>query len=162
MSSVKHPVFSYKPLIESDAIRLILLHPATTVSTELECSIEHITLSQYEQDLINHYTALSYVWGERTDTKHILVNGCPFSITSNLESALRHLRDMKTTLRVWADALCINQSDEMEKNQQVQQMGLIYSIAQHTVIYLGDASVKSDLVFSGISSLHAHTNAPLS
>jgi hypothetical protein len=107
MSSVEPPVFSYQPLTESDAIRLILLHPAPTVSTELECSIEHVTLSQYGQDLINHYTALSYVWGEPMDTKHILVNGCSFHITLNLDSALRHLRDTKSPIRVWADALCL-------------------------------------------------------
>jgi hypothetical protein len=106
MFSVKYPVFSYRPLIRQDAIGLVLLHPASTVSTELECSIEHATLSQYKQDLINHYTALSYGWREPTDTKQIIVDGCSFHITSNLESALRHLRDTRRVLRVWADALC--------------------------------------------------------
>jgi hypothetical protein len=162
MFSVEPPVFSYQPLTESDAIRLILLHPAPTVSTELECSIEHVTLSQYGQDLINHYTALSYVWGEPMDTKHILLNGSSFHITLNLDSALRHLRDTKSPIRVWADALCIDQSNVTERNQQVQQIGSIYSIAQHTIIYLGDASVNSDSVFSDISSLLAHSAAPLS
>ena len=162
MSSVEPRVFSYQPLIKSDAIRLILLHPAPIVSTELECSIEHATLSQYGQDLINHYTALSYVWGESMGTKQILVNGCSFHITSNLDSALRHLRDTKSAIRVWADALCIDQSDVTERNQQVQQMGSIYSIAQHTIIYLGGASAKSDSVFSDISSLLANSDAPLS
>jgi hypothetical protein len=55
-----------------------------------------------------------------------------------------------------------NQSDIAERNQQFQQMGSIYLIAQHMVIYLGDASVKSDSVFSNVSSLLAHSDAPLS
>jgi hypothetical protein len=111
MSSIKYPVFSYQPLMRQDAIRLVLLHPTPTVLAELECSIEHATLSQYKQDLTNHYTALSYVWGKPKDTKQILVNGCSFYITSNLELALRHLRDTRSVLRVWADALRIDQSD---------------------------------------------------
>ncbi|RFU34236.1 hypothetical protein B7463_g2103, partial [Scytalidium lignicola] len=161
MTSVKRPVFSYQPLIGQDAIRLILLHPAPTFSTELECSMEHAILSDFEHDLISHYTALSYVWGDPADKKQIIVNGCSFHITPNLESALRHLRDKSRVLRIWVDALCINQSDVAERNQQVQQMGSIYSLAQHTVIYLGDASVKSDSVFINIGSLLAHSNIPL-
>jgi hypothetical protein len=60
-SSIKRPVFKYQPLIEPDPIRLVLLHPAADVSAELECSMEHVTLSDYNHSLIHHYTALSYV-----------------------------------------------------------------------------------------------------
>ena len=41
-------------------------------------------------------------------------------------------------------------------------MDLIYSIAQHKVIYLGEPSVRSDSVFSDISSLLASSDGPLS
>jgi hypothetical protein len=78
MSSVKYPVFSYQPLMRQDAIRLVLLHPTPTVLAELECSIEHATLSQYKQDLTNHYTALSYVWGEPKDSNKSLLTDVPF------------------------------------------------------------------------------------
>jgi hypothetical protein len=106
MSLPKRPFFSYQPLVGPDLIRLVLLHPALDVLADVECSIEHASLTQYDQDLINHYTALSYVWGEPTDTRQIIVGGCAFHITATLESALRHLRDTKNVIRVWADALC--------------------------------------------------------
>jgi Heterokaryon incompatibility protein (HET) len=151
-SSLKRQPFAYRPLVEN-AIRLALLHPASDVSTQLECSMEHVTLSQCNQDLINNYTALSYVWGDSTDRRHIIVDGCSFDITANLDSALRHIRDEKGIIKIWADALCINQSDTTERNHQVQQMGSVYSIASHTVIYLGAPSRETDALLTELSSL---------
>lgn len=95
MTEPTAPEFVYKPLIATDEIRLLVLHPAADVSAPINYSLEHATLSQYEQDIINHYTALSYVWGDATDTREIHLEGFPFQITVSLESALRHIRDSK-------------------------------------------------------------------
>jgi hypothetical protein len=38
---------------------------------------------------------------------------------------------------IWADAICINQSDVEEKTEQVRMMGDIYEAAQIVVIWLG-------------------------
>jgi hypothetical protein len=51
-------------------------------------------------------------------------------------------------LRVWADALCINQAGFLEKNKRVQQMGAIYNTAHYTVIYLGPSTKEIDFVFN--------------
>jgi hypothetical protein len=161
MFLVKPSFFTYKPLVAPDAFRLALFYPASDVLAVVECSIEHATLSQYDQDLIHHYTALSYVWGEPTDTRQINISGCPFHITATLESALRHLRDAKRVIRIWADALCINQADVEERSQQVSQMGSIYSVARHTIIYLGDSTETTDSIFSEIGSLGTSGNVPL-
>jgi hypothetical protein len=75
------------------------------------------------------YVALSYVWGEPNKTREVFVNGKSVQVTENLESALRILRDklpMRLGVRLWADALCINQKDLKERNAQVQMMGDIY------------------------------------
>lgn len=40
------------------------------------------------------------------------------------------------------DAVCIDQNNIEEKNQQVQQMGRIYSGAQSVLVWLGPASSK--------------------
>jgi len=130
-------VFSYQPLTEPDAIRLIVLQPALHDSEKVQCSLIHTTLLHYENDIFDHYTALSYVWGDPTDFQTILIDGVPFSVTVNLYSALRDLRDTTKSLRLWADAICINQVDEYEKGLQVAMMGKIYETAHHTVIYLG-------------------------
>ncbi|PMD20336.1 HET-domain-containing protein [Hyaloscypha hepaticicola] len=160
--SSQRPPFNYRPHVEHDSIRVILLHPAGDVSAEVECTMEHVTLSEYNKNLIDHYTALSYVWGDSTKKQEIVVDGCSFYITASLHSALRHIRDTKGVIRVWADALCINQSDTTERNQQVQQMGSVYSVARHTIIYLGEASVETDNLFMDLDSLCTVKRAPIS
>jgi Heterokaryon incompatibility protein (HET) len=77
----------------------------------VRCEIFHVSLDQ-DAD----YSALSYVWGDPLITKTILMDGCKVNVTSNLESALRHLRKHDVDIRIWADALCINQSDVPEKS----------------------------------------------
>ncbi|KAI6762471.1 hypothetical protein HG530_008451 [Fusarium avenaceum] len=58
-------------------------------------------------------------------------------VTTNLESALRHLRIEKESRTLWIDALCIDQSNEDEKGAQVQRMNQIYANAASTTIWLG-------------------------
>ena len=74
-------------------------------------------------------------------------------MTANLETALRHIRDQKRALRVWADAICINQVEEAEKNRQVQHIRSIYSAAHYTVIYLGASNNETDIFFDALHSL---------
>lgn len=54
-------------------------------------------------------------------------------------------------MTVWADGICINQTDVKEKNTQVQQMGMIYELAQHTIIFLGDADSEAQSVIDKLS-----------
>jgi Heterokaryon incompatibility protein (HET) len=160
VSSSQSSSFKYHPLVETDAIRVLVLHPAQYASAQLECSLEHRTLSRYKQELADHYIALSYVWGDPRDTRTVIVDGCPLEVTANLASALRDIRDEERVLRIWADAICINQDDEREKNQQVQQMGSIYSLAHHTVIYLGCPNKRTDLFFRSLQSLSRYSAKP--
>lgn len=76
------------------------------------------------------YFALSYVWGSPADPKHITLQGHRFPVTRNLHSALRRLRKPHMGLRVWIDALCMNQSDPKEKAGQVALMTRIYQQAE--------------------------------
>jgi hypothetical protein len=48
---------------------------------------------------------------------------------------------------VWIDALCINQSDDEEKTEQVRRMGEVYAQAKQVIVYLGraDASKRAFL-----------------
>ncbi|KAE8447289.1 hypothetical protein EG329_010847 [Mollisiaceae sp. DMI_Dod_QoI] len=129
--------FQYQPITEPDGIRLLILHPAELKTAEVRCSLVHTTLSQCEYDVIDHYTALSYVWGDASILNSIWVNDRPLKITTNLHDALLHMRDATRELRLWADAICINQTNDEEKNRQVSMMGKIYSMADHTIIFLG-------------------------
>lgn len=78
------------------------------------------------------YVALSYTWGKEDATEEIIVNGVPVKIRPNLESALRALRDkapIRAGMKIWIDALCINQDDTDERNAQVPRMREIYQRA---------------------------------
>jgi hypothetical protein len=129
--------FTYKNLTEPDSFRLILLQPATSHEQDLQCTLEYTTISRCDREIIDHYTALSYVWGNPFQQGLIYIDETPVIITTTLDAALRDLRDRHRILRIWADALCINQSDLAERSSQVGLMGQIYSTAHHTVIHLG-------------------------
>lgn len=158
--STSPKVFQYEALTEKDGIRLITIPPkvsgnraVTTVNSDaFQCSLIHTTLSQCEDEIIDHYTALSYVWGDATDTRTILVNEAPVEVTANLHAALSDLQDEKRVLHLWADALCINQQDDEEKSWQVMMMGRIYTLAHHTVIYLGPLTVASEALLKALAS----------
>ncbi|KAI1461696.1 HET-domain-containing protein [Annulohypoxylon moriforme] len=94
------------------------------------------------------FVALSYVWGDPSIRKDIYVNGVRMSVTANLESALRELRNhmrIQQGFYVWVDALCINQEDLDERGVQVGRMKEIYHTAWHVVIWLGPEADRSDL-----------------
>ncbi|EPE31133.1 hypothetical protein GLAREA_04100 [Glarea lozoyensis ATCC 20868] len=147
--------FSYKPLESPDSIRLLLLEAPSDDHAEIITGhIQHTTLTQCERDLIEPYTALSYVWGDASITKAVLVDGAPVQVTVNLFNALRDIRDQKRVMRLWADALCINQSDNEEKALQVGLMGRIYSVAGSTIIYLG-SPISNDNI-DGVSKAIGH------
>ena len=145
-------VYQYSKLEGTDAIRLIYLQPCEDLEGGVECSLKDASLIAYGDDIGDHYIAISYVWGDQDDTRSILVDGRPLTITASLDSALRHVRDPRRVLRVWADGVCIDQKDVHDRNRQVRLMGDVYSTAQHTVIFLGASSPECDAVFQLMSS----------
>jgi hypothetical protein len=76
------------------------------------------------------YDALSYRWGDQNDRSPISVNGFPFQATKGLVTALQLLRLESEDLSLWIDALCINQDNVRERNEQVPLMYDIYSRAR--------------------------------
>ncbi|OHE92104.1 HET domain-containing protein [Colletotrichum orchidophilum] len=149
--------YDYEPLSstggDSDAFRLLLLEPSTSRGDELRGSLRNTTLAECDYDLIDPYTALSYVWGTSERACRIRLihdggHGNLFAITKSLGDALRDLRDPTRVRRVWADALCIDQQNVGERNAQVSLMGRIYSTAHSTVIHLGNLTPDVSDVFS--------------
>ncbi len=114
-------------------------------SNLVSCTLSHVSL-----DNAPAYTALSYNWGDATRRHAILVNGAPVMVTTNLEAAMRHLRQRDELLTLWIDALCIDQSDEVEKSEQLAQMRQIYSQALSVVAWLGPTADNSDVALQWI------------
>jgi hypothetical protein len=61
------------------------------------------TLSQYEDDIIDYYITLSYVWRNENNTRTIHIDFKQLAITASLESVLRHIRGTRRTVKIWAE-----------------------------------------------------------
>ena len=72
-------------------------------------------------------------------------------VTPNLHSALEQLRLPDQSRVLWIDAICINQGDTSERNQQVSYMAEIYQKAAHVCIWLGPADEQSGMALDFIS-----------
>lgn len=152
------PYYTYKPLDGPfDAIRLLLLQPAPFRTSPIQCQvIETSWRQEVARDSVGKgYSALSYTWGDTSQKSRIEIDGRYFYVTKNLEQALRHLRLQRTTVRLWADSLCINQDDVEERNLHVSQMRQIYEAALQTHIFLGEATDGSDILLGSIESAAA-------
>lgn len=131
-SSLLPTSFPYQPLdTVRREIRLVSITPASQ-EAPIVCSLIHTSL---DDDC--NYLALSYVWGDPSRTLPIQLDGHAFRVTENLEAALRHLRLISTPRTFWIDAISINQTNIMERNQQVELMGAIYESAVQVQVWLG-------------------------
>ncbi len=138
---------------QNDEIRRLHLNPGS-FEDDLSCTLSIVSLRDNPR-----YEALSYTWGlANLSERPLYVEGVPFPITSNLDTALRHLRYEKEVRILWVDAICINQQHMGERGSQVSKMDLVYSKALRTVIYLGDADEESeaalDLLFMFAKDQH--------
>lgn len=127
-------VYKFSKISDPRTIRLILLQPSQDLEAQVQCSLIEVTLGELENDIVDHYVALSYVWGDATLSCSALVDEKRLDITSSLDCALRYLRarEPNKIVRLWADGICIDQNDVADRNQQVQLMRSVYSLASQT------------------------------
>lgn len=127
--------YTYEPLPaveQTPHVRLLTVCPSKP-DEDLKANIQSFPLHEAPE-----YEALSYCWGPIHPIHAMLLNGKRFAITPNLFMALWHItvcRDKPLVL--WVDAICINQSDNAEKAQQVGMMREIYEGASRTIVWLG-------------------------
>jgi len=113
-------------------IRVLDVSPGKT-GDKIECKVRIVSLDGDEQ-----YEALSYVWGERSPQKEIFISGRDVSVTENLYAALERVRYPLHIRTIWIDQLCINQSDNLERSNQVAMMRDIYRRCSTCVLWLGE------------------------
>ena len=130
------------PLDLSPTINTRLLKLELDSSTIMPSSI--ISVGLHVRSLVDAppYTAVSYVWGEPSPTKQILLNGQCFTVRQNLWDLLNQLRAVEFDGYFWVDALSIDQTSNSEKDHQVAIMGSIYTRATKTIAWLGTASLE--------------------
>lgn len=102
--------YTYQPL-PKDNVPLLRQLPAGELAHEedtVECELLSISLSKRL-----YYQALSYVWGPANDKRNIRLNRCLFPVRANLEAAFKRIRTGVQDTYLWADAIRINQEDEL-------------------------------------------------
>lgn len=145
--------YEYKKL-QAGEIRLLRQCRSASVGSPAVYLLENKRLSDKP-----YYQALSYTWGSPFDTEehHAAYDGVsrkirlakdqfelldgvePFflNIGRNLFEALNVFFDINPISYLWADALCINQTDLEERAAQVPLMESIYRQSELVFVWLG-------------------------
>jgi hypothetical protein len=136
----------YQPLYLKNTIRLLRIFPRDpNPKKPLSCTLHTISLDDNPV-----FTAISYTWGEPGQTHSITCNGHKIGITSNLWWALREASYFNEPELVWADQVCIDQSNTDERSSQVQLMGRIYRQASRVWVSLGKGHEGEEMVAMGL------------
>lgn len=144
----RQSTMEYLPLnSDLNEIRLLTFLPGDSQS-EICCTLQHASLINPPT-----YVALSYCWGNPAVTKPIVVNDVSIQVTTNLESALRHLR-IKGYSCLWIDAVCIHQEDLTEKNEQLSLMSSIYRRASSVAAWIGEDEHDSSEALDFLVGIH--------
>ena len=169
----KNSAYSYPALDESrNEIRILALRksdedtdPITGETLIVSLDETQRTLQFSRDPLLKrvssarlHYFALSYTWGNLENKGSIKLGEHELCITSNLEAALRQMRKIQPQWGGkesywWIDAICINQEDLAERNQQVSMMRRIYKNSSGVHIWLGVGGEDSAIGMSMIERL---------
>lgn len=137
--------YTYSPLSSSSRnIRLLRLLPHADPTADIQCELFEYPLLD-PQSRSHLYEALSYVWGDPSNKPSIVLNGYPSNVTANLHAALSHLRNHSLERILWVDAICIDQNNAREKEEQIQLMAEVYGRANRVVVWLGEAADDSDI-----------------
>jgi hypothetical protein len=158
-----------------EEIRLLEILPSSDNDAMVQCELVTVSLQDEPS-----YTALSYVWGDASVTDNIVMNGHTVAVSCNLAAALRSIRGVMVAgfekqkqevlrqiagtgiqitflpFRLWVDALCINQKDVPERNQQVLLMAKVYKSSTRVISWLGKGDEQTTRAFETIKATHAN------
>jgi hypothetical protein len=134
-------LFSYEPLQSTHHIRCLSIRDldGLPANNSLSFLLDHYDIVQLNLNEKPKFHALSYAWGESEKTHTINISGTHhLKVTKSLVTALPYVVQTCTTNLLWIDQICIDQSNVLEKNQQVGLMEDIYSKAEEVIIWTGE------------------------
>ena len=126
--------------------------PAATKAIRLVCNgprdengvISSLEMHTFDLDAAPPFYALSYVWGSTERVVPLTCNGQKLAVTNSLALALERSAIWSHGTYLWADGICINQDDVIERNCQVKFMGEIYARASKVLAHLPHFAQKHD------------------
>ncbi|KAF2140805.1 uncharacterized protein K452DRAFT_288228 [Aplosporella prunicola CBS 121167] len=123
--------YRHRPLKHDKSIRLVKLLPFQD-ERRIRCRLITVNIDEFPP-----YEAISYVWGDPKDKSKVICHGKTLKIPTNLFYALQQFREETKPRILWADSICINQRDLVERQKQVQIMGKIYEKARRVLVWFG-------------------------
>ncbi|PYI07755.1 hypothetical protein BO78DRAFT_312106 [Aspergillus sclerotiicarbonarius CBS 121057] len=126
-----------------EEFRLLTILPDTKAQSIVRCTLKVESLGSAPP-----FQALSYVWGNASTKRDIIVNDTLFYVIPNVELILRQLRHSTERPVVWIDFICINQHDMSEKSYQIMLFSSIYAKANSVAAVLGYDGSKLKLLHS--------------
>ncbi|KAF3035038.1 hypothetical protein E8E12_006931 [Didymella heteroderae] len=143
--------FTYRPLdLAQDSLRLIRVYPDRSRDGCLQLDLWHSVISA-------KYHCVSYQWGSDVRQHKICIKGCRFAVGENLHAFLQEVYTWAIhgfDEPIWIDAVCIDQSCNLERGHQVHLMGSIYSNAREVFVWLGDHGELADAFSEWLSVAH--------
>ena len=143
----RRSIYDHCRLLGKDSIRLLRIVRTSPVLV--------LSLHPYRLTEAPNFYALSYTWGNplpplapETDVynktvKCVLTSEdveCNVDVTRNLFDALCSLARKSISGPLWVDAVCINQGNRDEREEQVAIMGQIYASSKEVIVWLGPIS----------------------
>ena len=162
----EHPweYYRYNALPQkSSMIRLVELLPGGTLDT-VRCHVREVDLddlprSQSSPPQSIAYEALSYTWDSQIFYQFVWCDGKVLPITQNLHDALKRIRQPGSSIWLWVDAICINQSDTAERNCQIGLMRQIFNRANQVIAWLGEEDADTKSAFDLVEKISAVTTS---
>ena len=134
-------------------IRLIELLPG-----DYDAPISGICHVRSLDDTSLHYETLSYAWKNYSDSNStfhtIFIDSMAFGVSATLFEAMKRLRRSHGPRTLWIDTICINQTDDREKSQQVDMMRRVYSQCEQCAIWFGSlGSIPRELAQAALDTI---------
>ncbi|EEU43645.1 uncharacterized protein NECHADRAFT_82646 [Fusarium vanettenii 77-13-4] len=144
--------FLYKPLSKDD-IRLLLLHPG-----QEDCQLRAVV---YRCPLLTatNFQAVSYTWGISELSHSLWTPEGTIKLSASLHATLCCIRHEKQPVLLWADGICINQSDQNEKSEQIRLLPRVFQRAKCVLACLGSDS-KGDSAMEALMQIRVHDALP--
>uniref|UniRef100_A0A0B7JVP0 Heterokaryon incompatibility domain-containing protein n=1 Tax=Bionectria ochroleuca TaxID=29856 RepID=A0A0B7JVP0_BIOOC len=143
--------FEYGNIRHPKLIRLLLILPSSDQAEALETIMFHAELDEVP------FQALSHTSVEKGRITLMHCNGHSLAVEESLYRALKDIRNLAephTFSIVWAEAVCINQSDIKDREDHLRLVRDIFTSAHVTLAHLGGTEDQSAKVFQTMDMLH--------
>ncbi|KAH7305102.1 heterokaryon incompatibility protein-domain-containing protein [Rhexocercosporidium sp. MPI-PUGE-AT-0058] len=134
--------FAYDSTLVSNELRL--LQPVAANNDFLRFKTRRV-----KRESRTPYTAVSYTWGNEDASEVIYLDNRRFYVRPNLWSCLFYMAQAARNAAwdyLWVDAICIDQTNDAERNSQVRLMDQTYKDAVCVSVWLGLATLPEDIM----------------